>query len=104
MTELPKKAFRPVADGTLLSCRVQPGASRSGVVGGYGEEHVKIALSSPPVDGKANLALCRLLSDCCGVPKGAVEILSGQTGRSKIVKITGIAPDALRSLLSEELK
>ena len=104
MTELPNKAFKPSGDGTLLVCRVQPGASRSGVAGSYGEEAVKIALSSPPVDGKANQELCRMLAERCGVPKSAVELVSGKTGRSKVVKITGIAPEMLRGLLSEERK
>ncbi len=102
--ELPNKAFKPSGNGTLLVCRVQPGASRSGVSGSYGEEAVKIALSSPPVDGKANQELCRMLAERCGLSKSAVELVSGRTGRSKIVKITGIPPEELRSLLSEEGK
>ncbi|MDR0931687.1 MAG: DUF167 domain-containing protein [Victivallales bacterium] len=99
MMNLPAKAFRATSDGTLLSCRVQPGASRSGLAGAYGEERIKIALSSPPVDGKANQELCRLLAEYCGVSKGAVEVIGGKVSRDKVVKIFGITPDVLQKLL-----
>lgn len=102
--ELPNKAFKPVDGGTLLRCRVQPGASRSAVAGGYGDECVKIALSSPPVDGKANQELCRMLAVLCNVAKGRVELVSGQASRSKTVKVDGISPEELRAYLSEDRK
>ena len=98
--ELPSRAFKAVDGGTLLVCRVQPGASKSGIAGAYGEDCVKITLASPPVDGKANQALCRLIAELCGVPKGRVEIAS----RSKALRIAGIPPGELRALLSEEMK
>ena len=58
----------------------------------------------PPVDGKANQALCRLIAELCGVPKGRVEIASGHASRSKALRIAGIPPGELRALLSEEMK
>lgn len=102
--DLPSGAFKPVEGGALLRCRVQPGASRSAVAGAYGEDCVKIALSSPPVDGKANRELCRMLAELCGVPKAGVELISGLASRSKVVKITGISPEKLRVSLSEDRK
>jgi len=98
--DLPSKAILPVAGGAVLRCRVQPGASKSAVVGAYGEDSVKISLAAPPVDGKANRELCRMLAGCCGVAKGRVELVSGVTSRSKTVKITGISPEELRAFLS----
>ncbi len=101
MTELPQKAFKTVPAGTLLSCRVQPGASRSSVVGAYGEDCVKIALQSPPVDGKANAELCRMLAALCGIPKGRVSLKNGAVSRTKSVIIEGVSPEELRKILSE---
>ena len=98
--DLPSAAFKPVEGGALLRCRVQPGASRSAVVGSYGDDCVKIALSSPPVDGKANRELCRMLAELCGVPKSAVDLISGQASRGKTIKVTGISPGQLRAYLS----
>jgi len=102
--DLPSAAFKPVEGGALLRCRVQPGASRSAVVGSYGDDCVIIALSSPPVDGKANRELCRMFAELCNVPKAGVELISGQTSRSKVIKVTGISPEELRAYLSEDRK
>ncbi len=99
--ELPETAFKSTTEGSTLRCRVQPGASRSSVVGAYGEE-VKIALQAPPVDGKANAALCKMIADLCGIPKGQVSIRSGETSRSKVVAVTGVAADTLKNILSKE--
>ena len=102
MKNLPLKAFKAAAGGALLQCRVQPGASRSGIAGAYGEECVKIALQSPPVDGKANQELCRMLAELCGLPKGRVSLKSGASGRTKSVFIEGVSPEELRNVLSED--
>ncbi len=101
MPELSETAFKPENGGTLVSCRVQPGASKSGVLGDYAGS-VRIALQAPPVDGKANQALCRLLADLCDIPKSRVELRAGKSSRSKIVKITGISPAQVREILSKD--
>ena len=68
--------------GTVISCHVQPNASKTSVVGMYGPD-LKVALKSPPVDGKANKELCRFFADTFDLPKSSVELLSGQTSRKK---------------------
>jgi uncharacterized protein (TIGR00251 family) len=74
-------------DGSLiLTLHVQPGAKRTGFAGLYGEA-AKIRLSAPPVDGKANAALCAFLAETCGAPKSAVSLMSGETSRAKRVRI-----------------
>jgi uncharacterized protein (TIGR00251 family) len=80
---------RRIAGGVSFAVRVQPGASREGVVGEYGDA-VKIALTAPAVDGKANDALVRYLAGLLGVPRLSVEIASGALSRSKIVRVLGI--------------
>jgi uncharacterized protein (TIGR00251 family) len=75
------------ADGSLtLTLHIQPGAKRTGFAGLYGEA-AKIRLAAPPVDGKANAALCAFLAEVCGVPKSAVSLVSGETSRAKRVRI-----------------
>ncbi len=96
--ELPKAAFKPVAGGALVTLRVQPGASRSRLVGGYGDA-VKVALQAPPVDGRANEELVRQFALWCGVPKGKLTIRSGLSGRSKVLEVAGFSPDELCNLL-----
>lgn len=88
----------PHPDGAVLCLRLQPRARRTGVVGMVGER-VKIAVSGPPVDGKANRELCRFLADLLDVPKSAVSILQGETAREKTVLVRGCAPAAVAARL-----
>ncbi|MCL1860931.1 MAG: DUF167 domain-containing protein [Proteobacteria bacterium] len=85
------------SDGSLiLSLHVQPGAKRTGFAGFHGGA-VKLRLSAPPVDGKANAALCAFLADICGAPKSDIRLLSGETSRTKRVRIAP-APNRLSRL------
>lgn len=90
--------LRLAADGSLvLSLHIQPGAKRTGFAGLHGEA-MKIRLAAPPVDGKANAALCAFLAEFCGVAKSAVVLVSGETSRTKRVRVVGMSPDALARL------
>lgn len=74
-------------DGSfVLTLHVQPGAKRTAVVGSYGEK-LKIALATPPVDGKANRTLLAFLADTLGTTKSNVSLLSGETNREKRVAV-----------------
>ncbi len=77
---------RAGSDGWLLAVRVQPNASVSAVVGEHGEE-LKVRLAAPPVDGRANDELVRLIARALDVPRGSVEVVRGHTGRSKTVRV-----------------
>ncbi|MBD5802593.1 hypothetical protein AZOA_20220 [Azoarcus sp. Aa7] len=90
--------LREAADGGLvLTLHIQPGAKKTEFVGLHGEA-MKIRLAAPPVDGKANAALCAFLADFCDVPKSAVTLLSGETSRAKRVRIDGASAGALARL------
>ena len=92
----------PHDDGVELALQIQPRASRTEVVGPLGGA-LKIRLAAPPVDGEANDELIRFLAKVLGVPKGAVEIASGSTGRRKRVRVKGVdARTATRLLGIEE--
>ncbi|MDR0378400.1 MAG: DUF167 domain-containing protein, partial [Candidatus Accumulibacter sp.] len=69
---------------TLL-LHVQPGARKTEVVGIHGDA-LKIRLSAPPVDGKANAALIEFVAGRLGVPKSAVRLVGGQTSRRKTLE------------------
>ena len=72
-----------------LRLRVVPGARTSAVVGRYGDGW-KVRVAAAPERGAANEAVLRLLSDTLGVPRGSVRIVSGDTGRDKIVALAGL--------------
>jgi uncharacterized protein (TIGR00251 family) len=81
-----------------LSVRVQPRSRRDEVVGERAGA-VVIRLSAPPVDGKANAALCAYLAKLAGVPKTNVSVVRGQTSRDKVVRIEGVTAEQLRVAL-----
>lgn len=85
---------------TLL-VHVVPRARSTGVAGRHGDA-LKIRLAAPPVDGAANDELVRFLAERLAVPRRAVTIAAGRTGRRKTVKVTGIeTAAALRALEAE---
>lgn len=86
-----------------LDVIVVPRASKNRVVGLH-DDRVKIQLNAPPVDGEANAALVRLLCKQLGLRKADVEIVSGQTGRRKRVRLAGASADAVRGLVEPEEK
>ena len=93
--------FNRAADGSLVvSLHIQPGAKKTEVAGLHGEA-LKIRLAAPPVDGKANAALVAFLAKTCGVPRSAVALVSGETSRSKRVRLQGIDAATLEALAGE---
>ena len=71
-----------------LTLHVQPGARRSAITGLHGDA-LKIRIAAPAVDNKANAALIEFLSELLDIPKSAIAIHRGATGRRKVVEITG---------------
>lgn len=85
----------------VFAVRVQPRASRD-AVGGEREGALKVRLTAPPVDDKANEALRRLLAERLNVPVSAVSILAGARGRTKRVAVTGVTAAQIHALAGEE--
>ncbi|HEX5515202.1 MAG TPA: DUF167 family protein [Gammaproteobacteria bacterium] len=69
----------------LLRLRVQPRASRDELI--WQDERLRLRITAPPVDGKANTYICNFLAKLFGVARSQVELLSGETGRDKRVRI-----------------
>ncbi|QSX38178.1 DUF167 family protein YggU [Shewanella sedimentimangrovi] len=84
-------------DALLLNLYIQPKASRDQIVGLHGDE-LKVAITAPPVDGKANAHLGRWLAKLFKVPKTNVQIVKGELGRHKQVRI--LAPQLLPEQVS----
>jgi hypothetical protein len=93
---------KDVADGCTLSVRVHPGARKNGVTGVHADA-LKIALSAPPVDGKANEALIAFVADALHLPRARIALVSGLTSSAKMVRITGkSAAEVAAALLPAE--
>ncbi len=84
-------------DTLILSIRLQPRASCDEIVGPHGADSLKVRITAPPVDGKANQHLVKYLAKAFGVSKGQVALLKGQSGRDKLLAITAPArfPDGI---------
>lgn len=78
----------PPGPSTVLTFHVQPRASRTEVVGWYGDA-IKVRLQAPPVDGAANEALLAFLADVLGVPRTSVRLIAGDAARRKRVAVAG---------------
>ncbi len=76
----------------------QPGAKQTQCVGLH-DGKPKIQLKAPPVDGAANKALIAFLAERCGVPKSAVTIELGTSGRTKRVEVAGLSDEQLAQSL-----
>jgi uncharacterized protein len=84
-----------------LTIRVQPRASSNQIVGWEGEA-LKVRLTAPPVEGKANEALIEFLASRLGVAKRALAIVSGHGARTKIVELAGLTVEEATQLLGVE--
>jgi uncharacterized protein (TIGR00251 family) len=87
-------------DDLVLKLYIQPKASRDQIVGQHGEE-IKIAITAPPIDGKANGYLAKYLAKQFKVAKSQIEIEKGELGRHKQVRIhtPSQVPDIIEALI-----
>jgi hypothetical protein len=95
-------AVTPHADGATLAVRAQPGAKKNGVLGEQAGA-LKVAVTAPPEDGRANDALVEVVREWLGVRRSAVELLSGKSNRNKVFLIRGLTADELTSRVAERL-
>jgi uncharacterized protein len=82
----------------LVRVRVQPRASRDEVVG-WREDTLRLRVSAPPLDGRANEAVVGLIARAAGVARAAVSVIAGARGRDKLVRVIGVSAAALRGRL-----
>ncbi|HEY1080466.1 MAG TPA: DUF167 family protein [Bdellovibrio sp.] len=87
-----------IKGGVRLHLFIQPKSSKNEVVGIHNGE-IKIKITAPPIDGRANEDLIEYLSDLFDVPKRDIILAKGETGRHKTVDIAGVDESAARLLL-----
>ncbi len=89
-------------DGCVLPVRAHPGARRNAITGVH-DGALKISLTTPPTDGRANEALIAFLAEKLQIPKARISLVAGQTNRSKAFRISGLNAEEVRALLSPDL-
>ena len=87
-----------VPDGCTLRVRIHPGAKKSAVTGIH-DGALKIALTAPPVDGRANEALIGFVAERTRLPRARISLVSGASNRSKLLRITGRSAAEIQAAL-----
>ena len=81
--------IKETKDGIGFAVRVHPRAKKDAITGTVGDA-LKLSLTSPPVDGRANAACVEFFARLFAVPKSSVTIAAGETSRNKVVRVAGI--------------
>jgi uncharacterized protein len=87
----------PGQTGVRIALKVVPGSRRDRIVGALGDR-LKVKVSAPPEDGKANRAVCRLLAEALGVSERDVEVIAGHSSPEKVVRVIGKRASDLQGL------
>jgi uncharacterized protein (TIGR00251 family) len=90
--------------GAALAVRVTPRASKNEIVEILSDGTVKVHLTAPPVEGKANDALVKFLAGVLEVPVSRVEIVAGANGRDKLVAVTDMNSPTLHKKIVEHIR
>jgi uncharacterized protein len=88
-----------MADSAQIRVRLRPRGGRDELIG-MRDGIVQVRVSAPPVDGKANEALCRLIARSVGVAPSKVSIVRGEKSRYKVVRVEGLDDIALTAALT----
>lgn len=90
---------RPAKSGVYVKLRVSPGAKCTAIKGLYGEGAIKLSVAAPPVEGKANAEVERYLALLFELSRSEVTVVKGASSRDKLVFVSGLGPDKIRTCL-----
>lgn len=91
--------IRESGGAVSFAVRVHPRANKNAITGEVGDA-LKLSLTTPPVEGRANEACIEFLAKFLNVPRSSVSIASGQTSRNKVIRVAG----ANRHSIEERLR
>jgi uncharacterized protein len=89
--------------GVTFAVKVQPRARKNAITGVVGDA-VKLALTAPPIEGRANQAAIDFFAGFFEIPRSSVTIASGATSRTKVLRIAGMSKQTVEQRLAENLK
>jgi uncharacterized protein (TIGR00251 family) len=91
-------AIQSSPTGVTFAVKLHPRAKKNGVTGEVGDA-LKLSLTAPPVDSKANAACIEFFARLLKVPRSSVTIAAGETSRNKMIRVTGLPSDEVRRRL-----
>ncbi len=84
--------------GTTFAVKIHPRARKNAITGELGDA-IKLSLTAPPVEGRANEACIAFLANLLKVPHSSVTIASGQSSRRKLIRVSGMSADEVHKRL-----
>jgi uncharacterized protein len=87
--------IRDTAAGVTFAVKLHPRAKENAITGEVGDA-LKLSLTAPPVDGRANEACIEFFANLLKVPRSSVTIASGETSRNKVVRVAGLSAEEVR--------
>ncbi|MBV8053275.1 MAG: YggU family protein [Acidobacteriaceae bacterium] len=84
--------------GVTIAVKIQPRAKKNALIGVVGDA-LKLALTAPPVDGRANQACVEFFSDLLHLPRSSITIVSGQTSRRKVIRVAEVSMELVKTTL-----
>ena len=91
-------SIKDTSTGAVFSVKLHPRAKKNAITGELGDA-LKISLTAPPVEGKANEACIDFLADFLKLPRSSITIVAGQTSRNKLIRIAGVSADEVEARL-----
>lgn len=92
--------IQDVPGGCTFAIKVHPRARKDAITGEVGDS-LKLSLTAPPIDGKANESCLRFFADILEVPRSSVTIAAGQNSRNKVIRVIGRTAEQVRARLSK---
>lgn len=90
--------IQDVPGGCTFAVKVHPHAHKDGITGELGNS-IKVSLTAPPIEGRANESCIRFFADLLELPRSSVTIAAGQNSRNKIIRVNGRTADEVRTRL-----
>jgi uncharacterized protein len=91
-------AIHETSEGATFAVKIHPRAKKNAITGELGDA-LKVSLTAPPIDGRANEACVEFFAKLLKVPRSSVTIASGQTSRNKVIRVTGLSAEEVRHLI-----
>jgi uncharacterized protein len=95
--------IRQSNDGITFAVKIHPRAKKNAITGEVGDA-LKLSLTTPPVDGRANAACIEFFAKLLRVPRSSVTIASGLTSRNKLIRVAGLSAEYVRDRLRQPIR
>ena len=92
--------IREISGGVTFAVRIHPRAKKDAITGKLGDT-LKVSLTAPPVEGKANDACIEFFAKLLKVPRSSITIAAGQSSRNKVIRVGGLTAQQVRDRLTQ---